>query len=72
MYEWTVQWFDFDGTAAAWSARARFGTGLESWGANWLGCDEGSGFNQVRAEFDLSLSPGATVTQARLYVTGMG
>jgi alpha-L-rhamnosidase len=84
-YTWAVTWWDGQGQQAPWSAPASFGTGwldATAWataGSQWIGCPaQGStnltdGMNQLRAEFTLTPpSSGATVTQARLYVSGLG
>jgi len=78
VYSWVVTWTDSAGQTAPPSSPARFGTGLltqAEWAPSaWIGCAEGQGinFNQLRAEFDLALPNGVTVTQARAYITAVG
>ena len=77
VYAWTVSWTDNNAQAAPWSEWAYFGTGLltqTEWNAAWISCPmPGAGkanYNQIRAEFDLALPAGVTITQARMYITG--
>ena len=80
VYSWTVAWTDAAGATAPWAPWASFGTGLltqPEWApASWIGCPApGAGkpnYNQLRMEFSLGAAAGVTVTQARLYITGMG
>lgn len=80
VYTWAVQWTDSNGATSAWSEPAFFGTGLMTqaeWAPSaWIGCPLHTGsnpnYNQLRAEFDLTLPQGVTVTQARLYITSVG
>ena len=82
MFAWTVTWVDGSGVAAQVSAPATFGTAPgddAAWnavGAQWIGCTGAGGLanaNMLRVEFAAtSPSSGATVTQARLYATGLG
>lgn len=80
-YTWSVTWFDQTGAASP-TASDVFWTGMSdaAWaasGAQWIGCPPPptlatNGQNQLRLEFPVSLPAGAVVTQARLYVTGIG
>jgi alpha-L-rhamnosidase len=78
VYKWTVVWADGAGASAPVSESASFATGPgddAAWnaaGAQWIGCS-GSIGNQLRLEFPtLPPSAGATIAQARLYVSGLG
>ena len=79
-YVWSVAWMDGDGVSAGWAEPAAFSTGLLSQ-AEWAPADfitcaapaAGGEANQLRAEFVVPAgAAGATVAQARLYITGMG
>ena len=76
---WNVTWFDSAGAQSAPSPLASFGTGpaLAAWApAQWIGCTgvtPAAEAHQLRYEFSLPPpSPGATLAQARLYVSGLG
>jgi alpha-L-rhamnosidase len=75
-YTWAVQWYDGNKAAAPWSAPATFGTGIltqSGWAAsNWITCPANVNNNQLRAEFTVGAPAGVTVTQARMYITGVG
>lgn len=78
VYTWNVVWVDGAGSSAPASESASFATGPgddAAWnaaGAQWIGCS-GSIGNQLRLEFPtLPPSAGATIAQARLYVSGLG
>ncbi len=78
VFSWGVVWVDQAGTASPPSANASFGTppgDSAAWtaaGAEWIGCSSPAQ-NQLRVEFPLSPpSAGATITRARLYVSGLG
>jgi alpha-L-rhamnosidase len=65
-YYWKVKAWDRDGRESAWSAVARFDTGLfnkSDWKGVWIGPK-----NQLRKEFTLS----GRVKRARAYVAGLG
>lgn len=81
VYTWAVQWTDSNGAVAPWSSVAKFGTGLltqAEWTSAWIGCPLNSNppatpnYNQIRGEVNLNLAAGVTITQARLYITGIG
>jgi len=65
-YYWKVRAWDRDGLASAWSAVARFDTGLfdrGDWKGIWIGPK-----NQLRKEFALK----ARVRRARAHIAGLG
>jgi len=65
-YFWKVRVWDRDGRESAWSAVARFDTGLfdkSDWKGVWIGKK-----NQVRKEFSLK----GRVRRARAYIAGLG
>ena len=75
VYSWTVTWTDSNGNSAPASAPARFGTGIAqaAWAPSaWVGCPIGPSMHQLRAEFDLGLAAGVTITQARAYISAVG
>jgi len=65
-YYWKVRWWDSSGNASAWSAPARFDTGLLA-ASDWKGKFIG-GANQLRKEFTLERRP----SRARAYIAGLG
>jgi len=79
-FSWTVSWWDGSGAAAPASAAATFGTApgddaaWDAAGAQWIGCTGvGANSNQLRVDFSAQpATAGLTVTQARLYATGLG
>ena len=81
-YSWTVTWWDGSGAQAPASEAGFFGTEpgtdaeWDSAGAQWIGCTGAGGManaNMLRVEFDAQpKTAGLTVTQARLYVSGIG
>lgn len=78
VYLWNVTYYDNTGAASPTSALASFGTDLDqsTWEqSQWIGCTgvAGPNANQLRVEFPLAPpSQGTTLTQARLYVSGLG
>jgi len=65
-YFWKVRAWDRDGRESAWSAIARFDTGLlakSDWKGAWIGRK-----NQLRKEFSLK----GRVKRARAYIAGLG
>jgi len=65
-YYWKVRFWDQNGEASAYSAVAKFETGIldrTAWKAQWI-----RGGNVMRKEFDLAAAP----VRARAYVTGIG
>ena len=79
-FAWTVTWWDGTGAAAPVSATAHFGTSPgddAAWaaaGSEWIGCTGvGANSNQLRLDF-ASPPPaaGVTISQARLYIAGLG
>ena len=82
VYAWTVQWTDGAGGVSPASAPATFGTApgddaaWDAAGSQWVGCTGAGGMpnaNMLRVDFAAAPpSAGATVTQARLYATGLG
>jgi alpha-L-rhamnosidase len=82
IYSWTVTWWDGSDVSAPISETAYFGTepgNDNDWnaiGSQWIGCTNVGGMpnaNLLRVEFDAQpKTPGLTVTQARLYVSGIG
>ena len=81
-FAWTVTWFDGAGAAAPASAPGFFGTApgadaaWDAAGAEWIGCTGAGGManaNQLRVDFAATpAQAGLTVTQARLYASGLG
>ena len=78
-YNWTVTWQDNTGATSPPSAPATFGTGPgddAAWaaaGSQWIGCGPAPSANMLRADFAAAPpSPGATLTRATLYVSGLG
>lgn len=81
VYTWTVIWTDNLGSTAPESAPATFGTppGPDAaWAAanaQWIGCTGVGGPDAHQLRLDFTPAPptaGATITQARLYVSGIG
>jgi len=77
-FSWSVVWVDASGAAAPPAPNATFGTppgDSAAWaaaGAQWIGCPSAAQ-NQLRLEFPLAPpSAGASVSRARLYVSGLG
>jgi alpha-L-rhamnosidase len=81
-FSWTVTWWDGSGAQAPASEPAFFGTepgddaAWNAAGSQWIGCTGAGGManaNMLRVEFDAQpKTAGLTVTQARLYVSGIG
>ena len=80
-YGWTVTWWNGANAQAPVSAMATFGTApgdnaaWDTAGAEWIGCTgvAGANANMLRADFVTQpATAGLTVTQARLYVSGIG
>ena len=81
-FSWTVTWWDGSDSSAPVSETAFFGTEPgddNDWnaiGSQWIGCTNAGGMtnaNLLRVEFDAQpKTAGLTVTQARLYISGIG
>jgi alpha-L-rhamnosidase len=82
VFSWTVTWWDINDTPSPVSDVAYFGTepGDDSaWNtinSQWIGCTGAGGMsnaNLLRVEFNTEpVKAGLTVTQARLYLSGIG
>lgn len=76
-YNYTIEWTDGTGATAPPSSGV-FATGLltqAEWAtADWIGCPDSHAltFNQIRTELALGLAPGATIVQARAYLSALG